>query len=379
MAKDKKNISNRLTILQETFRRKDIADYQAAINQTLSQQPRWIKLQELYNSLMLDAHLTSQIELRRNKTLCQTFALRSGDKDIELSAELRNLIYSAIGHVLDSVMYGYSLVELDPSTLSLTLLDRRNIDPKNKLLYLNPLYGESLDYTTLREYNSTLFDFVSSPLGLLSKAAPHVLFKRFAQSCWSEYCEIYGMPPRYIKTNTNDKELVDYYKDMLANIGSGASYVLDLDDDMGFAAITATGGDVYERLISLCKEELSLLICGAQVGQDTTYGSNAKEQSSQKLLTSVVEQDQEFVQNCLNTKLLPALSALNLLPQDAVFSYPQQEDTNKLFEKTIKAAAYFDIDPKWFKDKFGIEVTSQKTAQSSQLQALKAEDIDFFA
>lgn len=379
MAKDKKNISNRLTILQETFRRKDIADYQSAINQTLSQQPRWIKLQELYNSLMLDAHLTSQIELRRNKTLCQTFALRSGDKDIELSAELRNLIYSAIGHVLDSVMYGYSLVELDPSTLSLTLLDRRNIDPKNKLLYLNPLYGESLDYTTLREYNSTLFDFVSSPLGLLSKAAPHVLFKRFAQSCWSEYCEIYGMPPRYIKTNTNDKELVEYYRDMLANIGSGASYVLDLDDDMGFASVTATGGDVYERLISLCKEELSLLICGAQVGQDTTYGSNAKEQSSQELLTSVVEQDQEFVQNCLNTKLLPALSALNLLPQDAVFSYPQQEDTNKLFDKTIKAAAYFDIDPKWFKDKFGIEVTSTKTPQSSQLQALKAEDIDFFA
>lgn len=379
MAKDKKNISNRLTILQETFRRKDIADYQAAINQTLSQQPRWIKLQELYNSLMLDAHLTSQIELRRNKTLCQTFALRSGDKDIELSAELRNLIYSAIGHVLDSVMYGYSLVELDPSTLSLTLLDRRNIDPKNKLLYLNPLYGESLDYTTLREYNSTLFDFVSSPLGLLSKAAPHVLFKRFAQSCWSEYCEIYGMPPRYIKTNTNDKELVEYYRDMLANIGSGASYVLDLDDDMGFASVTATGGDVYERLISLCKEELSLLICGAQVGQDTTYGSNAKEQSSQELLTSVVEQDQEFVQNCLNTKLLPALSALNLLPQDAVFSYPQQEDTNKLFDKTIKAAAYFDIDPKWFKNKFGIEVTAAKSTQSSQLQALKAEDIDFFA
>lgn len=379
MAKEKKNISNRLSILQETFRRKDIADYQAAINQTLSQQPRWIKLQELYNSLMLDAHLTSQIELRRNKTLCQTFALRSGDKDIELSAELRNLIYSAIGHILDSVMYGYSLVELDPSTLSLTLLDRRNIDPKNKLLFLNPLYGESLDYTSLREYNSTLFDFVSSPLGLLSKAAPHVLFKRFAQSCWSEYCEIYGMPPRYIKTNTNDKELVDYYKDMLANIGSGASYVLDLDDDMGFASITATGGDVYERLISLCKEELSLLICGAQVGQDTTYGSNAKEQSSQELLTSVVEQDQEFVQNCLNNKLIPALSALNLLPQDAVFSYPQQEDTNKLFDQTIKAAAYFDIDPKWFKDKFGIEVTAAKTAQSSQLQALKAEDIDFFA
>ena len=67
------------------------------------------------------------------------------------------------------------------------------------------------------------------------------------------------------------------------------------------------------------------------------------------------------------------------MPQDAVFSYPQQEDTNKLFEKTIKAAAYFDIDPKWFKDKFGIEVTAAKTAQSSQLQALKAEDIDFFA
>ncbi|WP_446662918.1 phage portal protein family protein, partial [Flavobacterium psychrophilum] len=35
---------------------------------------------------------------------------------------------------------------------------------------------------------------------MLNKAVSHVLFKRFAQSCWSELCEIYGIPPRVLKT-----------------------------------------------------------------------------------------------------------------------------------------------------------------------------------
>ena len=104
---------------------------------------------------------------------------------------------------------------------------------------------------------------------MLDKAVPHALFKRFAQSCWSEFCEVCGMPPRVIKTNTQDPELRNQYLQMLSNYGSGANGVIDIDDEMLFVATNASNGEPYENLIRLCSNEISLLINGAVLGQDT--------------------------------------------------------------------------------------------------------------
>lgn len=366
------DIATRLVVLQKRFERKDISDWQLAINQTLAQTPKWIKLQEMFESLMFDAHLQSQVSLRKNKTLGLPWRLLQGEKELD-TQEFNDTIKAFIEQSLDSLYYGYSIVLLNTADGSVTPIDRRNIDPRNHLLYDNPLLGSALPYRELPEYGKTLLEFNHGDNGLLVQAAPHVLFKRFAQSCWSELCEIYGMPPRYIKTNTNDKELVQKYEQALANIGSGASYVLDLDDEMGFASTNATNGEVYANLINLCKSEISLLICGAMVGQDTAYGSNAKEQSSQDLLQDIIDADKEYVTNHINGVVLPALEALGL-PQNCTFEFIQQEDNSELFAQTIQAAAYFDIDPEWFKEKFGIEVTAAKQAGFG----LKQNETDFF-
>lgn len=366
------DIATRLVVLQKRFERKDISDWQLAINQTLALTPKWIKLQEMYESLMFDAHLQSQVSLRKNKTLGLPWRLLQGEKELD-TQEFNDTIKAFIEQSLDSLYYGYSIVLLNTADGSVTPIDRRNIDPRNHLLYDNPLLGSALPYRELPEYGKTLLEFNHGDNGLLVQAAPHVLFKRFAQSCWSELCEIYGMPPRYIKTNTNDKELVQKYEQALANIGSGASYVLDLDDEMGFASTNATNGEVYANLINLCKSEISLLICGAMVGQDTAYGSNAKEQSSQELLQDIIDADKGYVSNHINGVVLPALEALGL-PQNCSFEFIQQEDNSELFAQTIQAAAYFDIDPEWFKKKFGIEVTAPKQAGFG----LKQNETDFF-
>ena len=366
------DIVTRLVVLQKRFERKDISDWQLAINQTLAQTPKWIKLQEMYESLMFDAHLQSQVSLRKNKTLGLPWRLLQGEKELD-TQEFNDTIKAFIEQSLDSIYYGYSIVLLNTADGGVTPIDRRNIDPRNHLLYDNPLLGSALPYRELPEYGKTLLEFNHGDNGLLVQAAPHVLFKRFAQSCWSELCEIYGMPPRYIKTNTNDKELVQKYEQALANIGSGASYVLDLDDEMGFASTNATNGEVYANLINLCKSEISLLICGAMVGQDTMYGSNAKEQSSQELLQDIIDADKEYVTNHINAVVLPALEALGL-PSNCTFEFIQQEDNSELFAQTIQAAAYFDIDPEWFKEKFGIEVTAAKQAGFG----LKRNETDFF-
>lgn len=381
-------LADRLVILRQNFTRKDIADWQAAINQTFAAEPKWVKLQELYTSLMLDAHLFSQIALRKNRVLGLSYAVRSGDKDVEIDA-FDELLRDNISQALDSLFFGYSIVELDFPTLRTDCLDRRNFDPRNHLFYADPSSSQPLDYRLLPQFGKTLLEYNSGTNGILEQATPHVLFKRFAQSCWSELCEIYGMPPRYIKTNTQDQELIARYEQMLSNLGSGASYILDLDDEMGFADTNATDGAVYNNLITLCKNELSTLVCGAVLGQDTSYGSNAKEQASQDLLQSLTESDKRYVSSCLNSSLLPALALQGLIPEDARFEFLQQENTSELFAQTMQAANFFDIDPAWVKEKFGIEVLGARSFASDEAQPPAKEDkkgdkstknsIDFFA
>lgn len=372
MAKKNQKIANLLTVLRQNFTRKDIADWQAAINQTLAATPKWIKLQDIYQSILLDAHLTSQVELRKQRIAASPYVIKSSDK--EITTALDKLLKDNISHIADSIFFGYSIVEIDHAALSTELLDRRNFDPRNHLFYPDPNLSSALPYRELPQYGFTLLEYNRNNNGILQQAAPHVLFKRFAQSCWSELCEIYGMPPRYIKTNTQDQELIARYEEMLSNIGSGASYVLDLDDEMGFAQTNATNGEVYERLITLCKNEISTLICGAVVGQDTVNGSNAKEQSSQDLLKDITESDKRYITSTLNSTLIPALVSAGLLPQNSTFEFIAQEDTAQLFSQTMQAAAYFDINPEWVKERFGIDILNAKSPATAQLKS----KYDFF-
>ena len=248
-----------------------------------------------------------------------------------------------------------------PDPLDLSIIDRRHIDPRAGIVLIDTSDTNGIPYRSLPEYGTFLLEFRGHGLGLLDKAVPHVLFKRFAQSCWSEFCEVCGMPPRVIKTNTQDPNLRNQYLEMLSNYGSGANGVIDIDDEMEFIATNASNGETYENLIRVCSNELSLLINGAVLGQDTRYGSNSKEETSADLNDEIVEDDKSSVEVAMNTVTLPALEMLGFIPKGYRFKYQKQEDTAQLFTQTIQSAQYFDIDPKWFREKFGIEVTGPKS------------------
>lgn len=351
--------------------RKDIADWQHAKQAALRvENPRFNQLQELFDYIMDDAHLSSQVQLRKSKVLRSEYALvnESGDIDDKATEALKNMPATRrlINAVLDAQLYGYTLVELNPQPdnpdpLTVAIIDRRHIDPRAGQVLIDTSDTNGIPYRELREYGTYLLEFRGEGLGILDKAVPHVLFKRFAQSCWSEFCEVCGMPPRVIKTNTQDPNLRDKYLEMLSNYGSGANGVIDIDDEMIFVTTNASNGEAYENLIRLCSNELSLLINGAVLGQDTRYGSNSKEETSADLNDEIVEADMSAVEVAMNTTVLPALVALGIIPAGYRFKFQEQEDATQLFNQTMQAAQYFDIDPDWVKEKFGIEVLGPKT------------------
>lgn len=124
---------------------------------------------------------------------------------------------------------------------------------------------------------------------------------------------------------------------------------------------TAGSGEVYNGLIGLCQNNISLLFSGAIIGQDTKFGSKGKEQSSQDMLWDLVTADQTAIEQQMNDKVLPALYSIGILPEDGLsLVYDQVEDISELWTRTKELLPFKEIDNEWIKNKFGVEVIGNR-------------------
>jgi phage gp29-like protein len=354
--------------------RQDIASWKAAIREASNVEvPKRIRLQRLYNDIMLDAHLVSQIENRKAQTLQTSYSIynKSGKVDESLTEMLNKTkwLKVIISNILDAVFYGPTIVELLTGTgtngeygeLNVVTLPRTNFVPDTGILYLDETDTKGIPYREVKEYNTWLIEFGQpKEFGLLNKAVPHVLFKRFAQSCWSELCEIYGIPPRVLKTNTQDPQMLSRGEMMMRDMGAASWYIIDETESFEFAEGVGTNGDVYNNLIKLCKDEISLLIMGAVIGQDTKHGNESKEEVSMKMFGNVVNADRRMVESMINTNVMPALYRIGIIPEGMTLYFDAEEDLPALWNMTKEALPFMEVDPVWIKDKFGIEVTGAK-------------------
>ena len=341
--------------------------------------PKLYPYYNLVKDMLLDAHTTSQIKNRKLKTLSANFSIKkaNGETHAELTSQLQKSVWfgDIIGHILDSEYFGYTLIELNRqvaaagnddvpfSDVEVTLVPRQNVIPQKGIILKDYTDDKGLDYLNASEYGTWLLDFGGvDDLGLINKAIPHILFSRFAQSCWSELCEIYGIPPRVMKTNTRDRQALNRAERMMTDMGAAAWFIIDETEQFEWATngVPATG-EVYDGLIKLCRDNISLLISGAIIGQDTKYGSKGKEVSSQDMLQDLVDADQTMVEQYMNDKVLPALYAIGVLPEEGLsLVYDQVEDLGELWTRTKEILPYKEVSGDWIKEKFGIEIVGNK-------------------
>ena len=366
--------------------RKDIKEWLSAQQMaTAAENAKRYPLYNLYAEIQKDLHLQSQINNRMLKSLSKAFVIKdkSGKVDEELTLLLnnQNWVYGINKAILETVYNGHSLIELNylNENLTVTLIPRQNVDPVKGLIFYDYTDdGKKLDYRNQKEYGSWLMEFgENKDLGLLNGCVPHVLFKRFGQSCWSELAEIYGIPPRVMKTNTQDKVMTNRAKQMMTDMGSAAWFIIDDSESFEFAKGVNTNGDVYKNLITLCNNEMSMGISGAVVGQDTQNGSNAKEAASISIVDDLVNSDMTLIKQYWNTTVIPGLVLLGIVPEGCTFGYAPSEDLAQLWKITTEAANFLEIDPQWVKTKFGVEVIGAKKADAGQKLSLNFGE-DFF-
>lgn len=365
--------------------RQDIMSWNRALQLTnLEDNPKWYLLQQLYDEIGLDALLTSQYKNRQLKGLSQNILLKkpSGEVDTDQTAFINNanFVNDINRHILDSKYRAHSLVEFginEDGQLVVDLIPRTNIDPKNGVLYPDYTEDKKIFYRDTAEYGTWLLEFgEKNDHGLFNAAVPHVLFKRFAQSCYSEYCEIAGIPPRVMKTNTQDPAAVARAEQMMTDMGSASWFIIDESEVFEWANANNGTGEVYISLINLCNNEISLLFTGAVIGQDTKNGSRSKDQSGQEMLQTLVDSDLALLEREWNTKVIPALVKLGILKGELHYAYDQAEDLQELWKMTSEALPYYDVKSEWIKEKFGIEIEGKRAQPMQNNLNLGA---DFFA
>jgi phage gp29-like protein len=353
--------------------RQDIASWRAALQEAgRAEDARQVRLQTLYDKIAIDALLSSQVELRVDRTQSADFKIidQAGKEDEKATMFIKdNAIYDRMTEIIiESKLYGCSLVEFTYSQsgqIVPQLVPRRHVAPSEGVFYPDTSDDKCIRYRELPDFGKWVVEFnynQGTSYGLLNKIVPHVLMKSFAQMCWSELCEIFGIPPRVLKTDTSNQQQLDRAERMMKTIGAAAYFIIDTTETFEFAQnMTNTNGDVYNNLIQLCNNEISMLVTGAVLGQDTVNGNRSKEESSKTLANSIVLADQRNIELQFNHTVLPALAALGLIGEGLRLNIQKETDLAKLWEITSEAAAHFDIDPMWVKETFGIEVTGVKS------------------
>ena len=383
---------------QEAIIRRDIASWRTArLEATRADEPKQHLLQVLYDEVMLDAKMTSQIGMRIGKSQSADWCLKKGDQNDEESMKVltdKGLFDKLVKFIVESQFYSSSLVQFlfdrqgDPD---IELVPRANVSPVTGRFYPDAYGGESELYRDRPDFGKWILEFCPDKLdlGILNKATPYVLMKKFALSCWSELCEIYGIPPRVLKTNTQDTDMLNRAEAMMREIGAAAYFIIDTEEEFEFAQASTTNGDVYKNFIATCDEQISLLNLGAVLGQDTEHGNRSKEEASTDLMEIVVEADKRKIAYYINKTAIPAMESLGIIPTGLRFEFAKATDTEKLWKMVFQASAYYEFDVDWLKQTFGMEITGPRISPSERGQgestgsddgngALKAGNFHFF-
>jgi phage gp29-like protein len=335
-------------------------------------------LLDLYADALLDAHLASVTNMRRTRVLGTPAQLvdANGQVDLAAGAVLQQSWFNdLVGHVMDAVFYGYSLVELTQDAgepIRAQLIPRENVFAARGILALD---GRApvppAEISTAGQYlHLAEAPFVLVPAGdaqapgLLAQAVPLVIMKRNALANWAEFAEIFGMPLRIGRTPARDQQRRRELADMLQTLGSAAFAVLEDGENIEF--IDNAKGDaynVYDRLIERANGELSKLINGQTLTTEPgDRGARSLGEIHDRIYDDVTRSDLRMVERVVNQHVLPALqqfAGYEQLATGYTFAYKTNDGVLSPVEQwqiDQGLLQYYQLDPAYLQAKYGTPI-----------------------
>ena len=336
--------------------------------------PKRVKWGVACKDLDIDAHWSSQVLLRKLAVLCKQFRIvtkGTSEENVEKTKLFKApWFYKYLSIVMDAKLYGTQLVEIVELIFGIYTKDAiwqvpiENFIPDKKEFLLRTssnsgiYYGEDPYVIQIDE---------DSLMGLLNKAAPHIIWKKNAQQSWAEFCEKFGIPLRYATTNKKDKQTIDRIEMMLDRLGSAAKAIFPEGTTLDFKeADTSDAFNVFDKMIERCNSEMSKLINGV-----TMLSDNGSSLSQSKVHFDVnkhiVMADSQDTASDINFNLFPRLNLIgfDIDPEKEEFQWDETETLSKKDQWNVISGIlkYFEIDEKWIGDQFAVPITGKRATQ----------------
>lgn len=336
------------------------------------EQPDRLDLIRIYKEIERDAHLQSLMTQRSNAILSTPFYLyRSGsdEPDDEQTAKLNaDWFFKFLELALDSVFYGHSLIQFGAITNdrfeNVELVPREYVIPEKYAVRKKIGDRES-------------FSFIDPPfdvwaigvgdvndLGVLNNAVPLLVYKKDVLSAWSEYADLFGAPVRIGKTDVMNEVKRQNMDDMLENMGSMAWGTFDRDDVLELVESNNRDAfNVFKEMVNTANAELSKLFLG-QTGTTDEKSFVGSAEVHERVANTYTAADKRFIQNVVNNQLLPIMVKHGMIPDgmEFAFDYTEKLTLDQKREVIAQLSPFFEFDPDWITEQFGVPITGVKTA-----------------
>ena len=342
--------------------------------------PQRYWLLQTYNDVILDAHTSACIQQRKNLTLSRNFCVINKDEseNEQLTEMLENQWFrDFLDLSLDSMFWGYSLIQFDSlvndNFNEVNLVPRQFVKPEFGIVTKN--WGDTVGIPFKEAPYNEFCIGVGKPrdLGILTKVAPLVIWKKNALSAWAQHQEIFGSPIRIGKTSSRDKKTTDNMDNMLKNMGVAAWGRFDTSDIIEL--IESNKSDAYmvfDMMIERCNSEISKLILG-QTGTTAEKSFVGSAEVHERILKSYGENDEHFIENVLNYQLIPMLEGLGIKFNGAKIE-TEDDDELGLVERSkidLELLKYYDIDPEYIEKTYGTPVVPKVMQVDNGISTVK--------
>jgi phage gp29-like protein len=343
---------------------------------------------ELCDSILLDSHLAAAIETRVLKIKQSKFKLvdASGKSNPEINKLLEQPWFNSfIYHAIMAKFRGTTVLELwdlNPETMELAnvnFIEQENLIPDKGLIVKEN--GDEKGYSYKEDPLKPFYIQIgkNKDLGILKDVAPDALTKKFAKASWAEFVEKYGIPPRWVTTDSYSESRENELADMMANMVSNHWAVLKGNEKIEVMNSTgASSYEIFDKLIDRMNSEMTKRI----LGQDGTTDSNAKgTYGSLKVMQGVSDDrhdaDKTDIKDVINSELiwrLQLISPIYGVLKNYTFDWDDSKEmTPAEIVEMVKniSAAGFEVDAKFITDKTGIPIVGLKQEPTTLLPTLE--------
>lgn len=370
----------------------DTSDFMAAIHAAENvDYAQRTKLYDLYTDILLDAHLSSVIDKRKNAVLSSNVEFqRNGKPDDAINEQILSpWFYRCVSDILDARFWGFSLLQFYKNNewIDYDLVPRKHVEPIRRLILSRQTDIQGISWD---EFSDLLFVGRDADLGLLAKAAPWVIYKRNTTADWAQFSEVFGMPIQEYIYDTDDEDARERALQDANSIGSLATFIHGKDTELQLReAGNKTGSaDVYERLVERCNSEISKLILGNTLTTESSEkGTQALGTVHKKVEESVAKADREYVLKVLNYDMTDIFARMGINTSGGKFCFPEKKDVDPNTEMSVLTQLHttfsLPIDDDYLYEKFGVEKPKdydkqkqQKAREEKLRQQTEVEDSD---